>query len=81
MSEKPHCKVIPTAATCCSSVKFCYSKAVASMQFLTTLEPEVMESKQRRPGSNVLAGFSRKTAMKMQGDTASCTVGVGPCIQ
>jgi hypothetical protein len=81
MSERPHCKGIPTAATCCSSVKFCYSKDGSAKQFLWTLAPEVMESKQGLPGSNVLAGFSRKTAMKMQGDTASCTVGVGSCIQ
>jgi hypothetical protein len=81
MSEKPHCKGVPTTATCCSYVKFCYSKDRASMQFLMALAAEVMESKQGRSGSNVIAGFSRKTAMKMQEDTASCTVGVGPCIK
>jgi hypothetical protein len=81
MSEKPHCKEIPSAATCCTCVKFCHEKEAISVQFLTAFPAQMTESKHCGPGSYAIAGFTRETATKMQVITAVCTVGLGLCIQ
>jgi len=81
MSETPHCTLVKDTATCCNSVKFCYQKADFSKQFLRLGAVEVTEYKRPHRGWNNIGGLHRKTALKMQGISPSCTVKEGPCIQ
>ena len=81
MSEKPQLEGKRATATSCTSVKICWPLGRFSKQFLMGSALEVTESKRELPGSNTVAGFSCGTAMKMQDNRASCTVGEGLCIQ